>query len=85
MFYLPRGVGCLKMTTIMRQCLLQVTITFAGKEIPKSPYLVLVEGAAGDPEKVTAEGPGLESTGVQAGKKTYFEVFTEGRIDDSIS
>ncbi|XP_067932451.1 filamin-A-like isoform X2 [Watersipora subatra] len=57
-----------------------VSISFAGKEIPKSPYKVTVEGAAGDPEKVTAEGPGLQAGGVQAGKKTYFEVFTEGAI-----
>ena len=39
-----------------------------------------MEGAAGDPEKVTAAGPGLEASGVQAGKKTYFEVFTEGML-----
>lgn len=58
--------------------LLQVTITFAGKEIPKSPFKVDVEGSAGDASKVTASGPGLEASGVQQGKKTYFEVFTEG-------
>ena len=52
---------------------------FAGKAIPKSPYSVKVEGAAGDPEKVTAEGPGLQATGVQHSKKTYFEIFTEGK------
>lgn len=39
-----------------------------------------VEGSAGDAEKVTAAGPGLESSGVQCGKKTYFEVFTAGKI-----
>ena len=57
----------------------QVIIKFANKEIPKSPYTVCVEGAAGDPSKVTAAGPGLEKTGVIAGKKTYFEVFTKSK------
>lgn len=57
---------------------LQVKISFAGREIPKSPYTVKVEGAAGDAEKVTAEGPGLQATGVQHSKKTSFEIFTEG-------
>ena len=51
---------------------------FANKEIPKSPFEVMVEGAAGDASKVTAAGPGLERSGVQVKKKTYFEVFTKG-------
>lgn len=62
---------------------IQVTISYAGKAIPKSPYSVKVEGAAGDPEKVTAEGPGLQATGVQHSKKTFFEVFTEGMCTES--
>ena len=59
---------------------LQVMIQFAGQQIPKSPYKVMVEGAPGDPSKVTAAGPGLQPHGLQAGKKTYFEVYTEGKI-----
>jgi len=55
-------------------------IQFAGEEIPKSPYKVMVEGAPGDPTKVTAAGPGLEPYGLQAGKKTFFEVYTEGEL-----
>lgn len=55
----------------------KVIIKFAGKEIPKSPFTVKVEGAAGDPAKVTAAGPGLEKTGVIVLKKTYFEVYTQ--------
>lgn len=55
----------------------KVTVRFAGKEIPKSPYGVLVEGHAGDPKKVTASGPGLEPTGVMVGRPTYFDVFTK--------
>ncbi|BFZ10498.1 hypothetical protein BsWGS_13537 [Bradybaena similaris] len=55
----------------------RVIIKFSTKEIPKSPFSVKVEGAAGDPTKVTAAGPGLEKTGVIASKKTYFEVYTQ--------
>jgi filamin len=66
----------------------RVIIKFSTKEIPKSPYTVQVEGAAGDPSKVTATGPGLEKTGVVAGKKTYFEVQTlnagKGTVDVAI-
>lgn len=57
---------------------MKVMIQFAGQEIPKSPFRVNVEGAPGDASKVTAAGPGLEPNGLQAGKKTYFEVYTEG-------
>ncbi|XP_059165585.1 filamin-A-like isoform X3 [Physella acuta] len=66
----------------------RVIVKFSNKEIPKSPYTVQVEGAAGDPTKVTAAGPGIEKTGVIAGKKTYFEVYTQsagkGTIDVAI-
>ena len=54
-----------------------MVVKFSGKDIPKSPFNVKVEGAAGDPSKVTAAGPGLEKTGVVVGKKTYFEVYTQ--------
>lgn len=53
-------------------------MVFAGKEVPKSPFSVMVEGHAGDPKKVTASGPGLEPVGVMAGKPTYFDIFTKG-------
>ncbi|XP_052286873.1 filamin-A-like isoform X5 [Dreissena polymorpha] len=55
----------------------RVIIKWSEKEIAKSPFKVLVEGAAGDASKVTAAGPGLEKTGVTVNKKTYFEVFTK--------
>ena len=58
----------------------QVIIKFGEKEIAKSPYTVKVEGAAGDPTKVTAKGPGIEKTGVTVKTKTYFEVFTKGNF-----
>uniref|UniRef100_T1IWF9 Sarcolemmal membrane-associated protein n=1 Tax=Strigamia maritima TaxID=126957 RepID=T1IWF9_STRMM len=55
----------------------KVTVRFANKEIPKSPYLVTVEGHAGDPSKVTASGPGLEPSGVMMSRPTYFDVQTK--------
>lgn len=55
----------------------KVKVVFAGKEVPKSPFNVMVEGHAGDPSKVTASGPGLEPTGVMVGKPTYFDIFTK--------
>lgn len=58
-------------------------IQFAGQEIPKSPYKVMVEGAPGDPSKVTAAGPGLEPYGVQAKLITHFEVYTEGKYNNT--
>ncbi|XP_076469743.1 LOW QUALITY PROTEIN: filamin-A-like [Babylonia areolata] len=58
----------------------RVIVKFAAKEVPKSPFTVNVEGAAGDASKVTAKGPGIEKTGVVATKKTYFEVYTKGAI-----
>lgn len=56
----------------------RVIIKFAGKEIPKSPFQVNVEGAAGDPEKVHASGPGIEPVGNQVAKRTFFNIFTAG-------
>jgi filamin len=56
-----------------------VTIKFAGREIPKSPYVVLVEGHAGDPSKVTASGPGLQPEGIIISRPTYFDIFTKGK------
>ncbi|CAL8082481.1 unnamed protein product [Orchesella dallaii] len=55
----------------------KVTVAFAGREIPKSPYAVMVEGHAGDANKVTASGPGLEPEGVVIGRPTYFDIFTK--------
>ncbi|XP_014206619.1 filamin-A [Copidosoma floridanum] len=55
----------------------KVRVLFGGREIPKSPYSVMVEGRAGDPTKVTASGPGLLPDGVVVNRPTYFEVFTK--------
>lgn len=56
----------------------KVYIRFAGREIPKSPYVVLVEGHAGDPSKVTASGPGLQPEGNMVNRPTYFDISTKG-------
>lgn len=56
-----------------------MSVSYAGKPIPKSPFNVLVEGHAGDASKVTASGPGLEPEGVVIGRPTYFDIFTKGR------
>ncbi|XP_072751172.1 filamin-like isoform X3 [Anoplolepis gracilipes] len=55
----------------------KVKVLFAGREIPKSPYIVNVEGHAGDPSKVTASGPGLQPEGVVVNRPTFFDVFTK--------
>jgi len=55
----------------------KVTIKYAKQDIPKCPYLVAVS-KPGDAGKVTASGPGIEKTGVQVNRKTYFEVHTKG-------
>jgi len=54
----------------------RVIVSFAGREIPKSPYVVGVDAQSGDPLRVTASGPGLERTGVIVNHKTYFDVHT---------
>lgn len=56
---------------------LNVAIIFH-RPIPKSPFHVNVEGFAGDADKVTASGPGLEPEGVIINKPTYFDIFCEG-------
>jgi len=61
-----------------------VDVKFAGQHIPKSPFIVGVEGKAGDPSKVTASGPGLEQNGVVENSKTHFEVYTKGRTSAAL-
>ncbi|CAH8620119.1 unnamed protein product [Dicrocoelium dendriticum] len=54
----------------------RVIIKFATKEILNSPFKVMVEGAVGDASKATASGPGIEPQGNQAGRRTFFNIFT---------
>ncbi|KAL5967554.1 Filamin-A [Taenia solium] len=56
----------------------RIIIKYAGKEIPNSPFLVNVEGAPGDPRKVTVSGPGIEENGGNCvGRRTFFNAFTK--------
>nr|XP_015207867.1 PREDICTED: filamin-C isoform X2 [Lepisosteus oculatus] len=56
----------------------KVTVLFAGQNIDKSPFMVNVSMALGDPNKVSARGPGLEPVGNVANKPTYFDIYTAG-------
>lgn len=58
----------------------QVTVKFAGHEVPKSPFSVSVTSAPGDASKVTVSGPGILRTGLTANKATYFDVATAGEL-----
>jgi filamin len=53
----------------------QVHLTFAGDELPDSPFLVNVEQAT-SPDKVKASGPGLEKNGLVTGSPADFIVDT---------
>ncbi|XP_076762357.1 filamin-A-like isoform X2 [Xylocopa sonorina] len=55
----------------------KIKILFAGREIPKSPYVVNVDAQAGDPNKVTASGPGLQPEGVIVNRPTFFDISTK--------
>uniref|UniRef100_G3NI02 Filamin B n=1 Tax=Gasterosteus aculeatus TaxID=69293 RepID=G3NI02_GASAC len=65
--YVPKVVG-----------LHQVTVMFAGQQIPKSPFEVTVDKALGDASKVMVKGPGIEPVGVVANNPTYFDIYTAG-------
>ncbi|XP_029681359.1 filamin-C isoform X2 [Takifugu rubripes] len=56
----------------------QVKVLFAGQDIDRSPFIVNVSKAMGDPTRVQARGPGLQQTGNVAGKPTYFDIYTAG-------
>ncbi|XP_033105524.1 filamin-A-like isoform X2 [Anneissia japonica] len=65
--YTPRSVGTYT-----------VKVAFNNTAIPKSPFTVVVGKLLTDPSKCSAEGPGLQPTGVMLDQSTYFEVFTAG-------
>ncbi|XP_045071669.1 filamin-C-like isoform X16 [Coregonus clupeaformis] len=64
--YMPPGPG---RYTIM--------VLFADQEIPISPFRIKVDPSH-DANKVRAEGPGLNKTGVEVGKPTHFTIYTKG-------
>lgn len=55
----------------------KVRVLYGGREIPKSPYTVMVDGQSGDPSKVTASGPGLQAEGLVVNRQTFFDIFTK--------
>lgn len=55
----------------------KVFVKFNGRDVPKSPFDVMVEGQAGNAENVTASGPGLKPDGVVVKKPTYFDIFAK--------
>ncbi|CRL07144.1 CLUMA_CG020139, isoform A [Clunio marinus] len=55
----------------------KVYVKFSGRDVPKSPYNVMVEGVAGDASKVSASGPGLLPDGVIVKRPTYFDIHTK--------
>ena len=63
---------------------IQVSVYFAGHEVPKSPFMVTVTAAPGDASKVSLTGPGIQRTGNTANKTTYFDVATAGMCHLSI-
>ncbi|KAG7498107.1 filamin-C-like isoform X2 [Solea senegalensis] len=65
--YLPKVEGLHK-----------VKVLFAGQDIDRSPFIVSVSKALGDPTKVQARGPGLQQMGNVANKPTYFDIYTAG-------
>lgn len=51
---------------------------FAGQDIDRSPFMVDIAKAMGDPSRVQARGSGLQPTGNVANKPTYFDIYTAG-------
>lgn len=62
----------------MCSCSSQVKVLFAGQDIDRSPFMVNVSKALGDPTRVQARGPGLQQAGNVANKPTYFDIYTAG-------
>ncbi|XP_077400554.1 filamin-C isoform X6 [Vanacampus margaritifer] len=54
-----------------------IMVLFADQEIPISPFRIKVDPSH-DAAKVRAEGPGLNKSGVEAGKPTHFTIYTKG-------
>ncbi|XP_071358744.1 filamin-C-like isoform X7 [Trachinotus anak] len=65
--YLPKVEGLHK-----------VKVLFAGQDIDRSPFMVNVSKAMGDPTRVQARGPGLQQMGNVANKPIYFDIYTAG-------
>ena len=55
-----------------------VEVTFSGLHIPQSPFKVRVGADRADASKCRVEGPGVQPTGVEIKKQTWFDVITKG-------
>ena len=55
-----------------------VEVTFSDLHIPQSPFKVRVGADKPDASKCQVEGPGIEPTGVEIKKQTWFNVITKG-------
>ncbi|XP_044766045.1 filamin-A isoform X1 [Coccinella septempunctata] len=55
----------------------KVQVKFAGRDVPKSPFAVKVEGQPGDPTKVTVSGPGVQPDGNFINRTNYFDIHTK--------
>lgn len=64
--YIPKIIGVHK-----------IFVTFLGKDIPNSPFIIDVTETAGDASKVSASGPGLQLEGNLTGRSTYFDITSE--------
>uniref|UniRef100_A0A3P8U777 Filamin C n=1 Tax=Amphiprion percula TaxID=161767 RepID=A0A3P8U777_AMPPE len=54
-----------------------IMVLFGDQEIPISPFRIKVEPSH-DANKVRADGPGLNRTGVEVGKPAHFTIYTKG-------
>ena len=55
-----------------------VEVTYSGLHIPDSPFKVRIGSDRPNAKKCCAEGPGIEPTGVEINKETWFDVHTKG-------
>uniref|UniRef100_A0A4W6F7P1 Filamin C n=1 Tax=Lates calcarifer TaxID=8187 RepID=A0A4W6F7P1_LATCA len=74
-FTCPKWRGFIKPVFVL---FAQVKVLFAGQDIDRSPFMVNVSKAMGDPSRVQARGPGLQQMGNVANKPTYFDIYTAG-------
>lgn len=66
--------------TLISCVLPQLKVLFAGQDIDRSPFMVNISKAMGDPTRVQARGPGLQPVGNVANKPTYFDIYTAGEV-----
>ncbi len=55
-----------------------IEVTYAGLHIPDSPFKVRIASDRPNAKKCKADGPGIQETGVEISKETWFDVRTKG-------